>query len=203
MTDAYDEPTELLEGTAAGRREPRAVYTRFECREHRVGLFEVMYRVQPGSLYYCQSGYPSLTPKVMRKLERENVLAQLYGFLYSTTRAPRFEVYARARREGTPRRLRSWWLPTATNQLRAAWAICDILNKHGVPLRPLMSRRLPGVEVYRSDVEVVVIPPRGLWKPRKPSRPDAYRGQRATIRYGHHAWKLRSGAMMSEEWSED
>lgn len=162
---------------------PPRVYTRF-VNVRRDGLH--LY----GALDdFLEEVYHRPTPEIERRLAKGQFveperIVDLRHFLWENTPHPPVGVYD----QQSSRRPRTWLLPTAREHLEAAWEACTLLNANGVPIRPIMSRRVPGRELYRDDVQIVVVPPPGVPKPLKRSVRRAKRGwtgNRTTVRYGN------------------
>lgn len=105
-------------------------------------------------------------------------LNSLKAWLWANTPNPPPEAYDDHR----SRRPRTWFKPTATEHIRAAWRIADLLQR-GQPIRPVQSRTLQ--ILWEDDVQVVAREQRTptiVRPPRPAPRPGRWNGDRTTIR---------------------
>lgn len=154
-------------------------YTRFEMRGTGEGIFTVLQDL------CCEWDYRP----IIRRRDRDDFV-RARRWLFANTVAPYDDVYAWDRRHGPIPR--SWWQPWAAEHIACCWRLCVILNRNGVPLRPLRSKKRLGMVRFENDVEIVMVVPQRAYRKiarERPTRPrrqlpkdHPWFGDRATIR---------------------
>lgn len=147
------------------------MYIRFESRDG-TGLF-----AEAGS-FRAEMG----ARRVPRWARREFV--ENYDWLSWHTPAPPEEAYVDTR----ARYPLTWFKQEARGHIARAWRIANILGRHGVHMRPIVSDD-PGLILFEDEVQVVVRPKRESIRPA--ARPpniqapgSGWSGSRDTIRRG-------------------
>jgi hypothetical protein len=116
-----------------------------------------------GGLFWVASEGSRLLRRLRMSRSDARKFTDLKSWLWTNTPVPGAGAY----QDWRSRHPRTWFKECATEHVRLAWELSDLLCRHGVRIRPLRTRA-PGTILWEDQVQVIVRPRRINTRPPRP-----------------------------------